>query len=198
MNSLPPVYAITASMLFPSAKDFLERLKIALDGGLGLLQVRDKELDQGQREYLARSCVELCKGYGCRVLINGSVTLAEKIGADGVHVPSRELGDGFSRPAGLVGVSCHDVAQLEKGLCGLDADFAVLSPVARTLTHVDAKPLGWEAFSKMTSNFAKPIYALGGLTLEDVGLAQSKGACGIASMRDIWGLAARPAIEARA
>ena len=189
MSVLPALYGITATSLFPSVDKFLERLVTALDGGLRLLQVREKSMGKQEREEFAARCVALCKGHACRVLVNGDVELARKVAADGVHVPGSECRNAsFKMLNGLVGVSCHDAKGLEAGLAELEADFAVLSPVNRTLTHADAQPLGWEGFAALARKHDKPIYALGGLSVSDVKLAMAHGACGVASMRDVWGV----------
>lgn len=192
MSGYPAIYGITAASLFSSVDLFFERLAAALDAGLGMLQVRDKDMDRARRLDFASKCVAMCHGHGCKVLVNGDCDLAAQAGADGVHVPSFDLQEtGLEKPDGIVGVSCHDATELAVGLGDLDADFAVLSPVCATLTHVRARPMGWEVFSDLASQHDKPVYALGGLTMDDVSLAQSHGACGIASMRDVWGLPAR-------
>ena len=186
---MPAIYGITATSLFPSVDKFLERLVAALDGGLQLLQVREKSMGKLEREEFAARCVALCKGHACRVLINGDAELARKVAADGVHVPGSDCRkSSFKRPYGLVGVSCHDAKGLETGLAELGADFAVLSPVNKTLTHDEAQPLGWKGFAALAKNHDKPIYALGGLSVSDVNLAMANGACGVASMRDVWGV----------
>lgn len=188
MSALPPVYGITAAALFPGVDAFLERLAHALAGGLRLLQVRDRQLEPGEREEFAARCVGMCREHGCRVLVNDGADIARKVGADGVHVPSSALRNARPRSfGGLVGVSCHSADELEAGLGALGADFAVLSPVSRTLTHVDAEPLGWEGFAELAARHDKPVYALGGLSVGDADLAISHGACGVASMRDVWG-----------
>lgn len=188
MSALPPVYGITAAALFPGVDAFLERLAQALASGLRLLQVRDKHLAPSEREDFAARCVEMCRGHGCRVLVNDGGDIAGKVGADGVHVPSSALRNtGPQCFDGLVGVSCHSADELEAGLDVLGADFAVLSPVGRTLTHVDSEPLGWDGFAELAARHDKPVYALGGLSVSDADLAISHGACGVASMRDVWG-----------
>ena len=192
MSALPAIYGITATSLFPSVDKFLERLVAALDGGLRLLQVREKSMGKQEREEFAARCVALCQGHACRVLINGDAELARKVAADGVHIPVSECRkSSFNRPQGIVGVSCHDEKELEAGLAEFEADFAVLSPVNRTLTHVDAQPLGWEGFAALARKHDKPIYALGGLSVNDAKLAMAHGACGVASMRDVWGVPAQ-------
>ncbi|MFZ3261681.1 MAG: thiamine phosphate synthase, partial [Thiobacillus sp.] len=86
---------------------------------------------------------------------------------------------------GWVGVSCHDTAELAHA-AAIEADFALLSPVLPTLTHPGAATLGWDAFSALAAASPIPVYGLGGLGRDDVALAQSRGAHGVALLRGAW------------
>mgnify|MGYP000524713470 FL=1 len=183
--TLPPVYAISHAAGL-GIEVFLTRLERALQQGLRLIQVRDKELDEAARLQLARAVVERAKPYGARVLVNGSVALARDAGADGVHLDAASLARLIQRPeVDWLGASCHNANELalaaERG-----ADFALLSPVLPTLTHPGAPTLGWETFSNWAAASPIPVYGLGGLTAADVGLAQSHGAHGVALLRAAW------------
>ncbi|MCA1979682.1 MAG: thiamine phosphate synthase, partial [Thiobacillus sp.] len=91
-----------------------------------------------------------------------------------------------ARPdAAWVGVSCHDAAELAHA-AALDADYALLSPVLPTLTHPGAPTLGWETFAALAATSPIPVYGLGGLERDDVALAQSHGAHGVALLRGAW------------
>ena len=121
-----------------------------------------------------------------RVLVNGDTVLAQAIGADGVHLRAAQLAALERRPAlPLVGASCHDASELEKA-GSLGCDFAVLGPVAATLTHPGAPALGWTAFAERASASTIPVYALGGMAPADLALARSHGAQGVAFQRAAW------------
>ena len=183
--SLPPIYAIShASAL--GTEVFLARLENALQRGLKLIQVRDKELDEASRLQLARAVAERARPYAARVLVNGSAELARAAGADGVHLDAAALAQLSQRPdVDWVGASCHSETELARA-AELGADFALLSPVLPTLTHPGAATLGWETFSAWAAGSPIPIYALGGLTAADVELARNHGAHGVALLRAAW------------
>ena len=67
----------------------------------------------------------------------------------------------------------------------IDADFCVLGPVRRG--HGDAAPLGWDSFAALASQTPIPVYALGGMKLEDLPAARRNGAQGIALISDVGG-----------
>lgn len=184
MLSLPPVYGISHAEALGDA--FLPRLEAALEGGLRLIQVRDKSLPDDARLALAREVVRRARAHDARVLVNGSVELARAAGADGVHLDAAALARFEQRPEmEWVGASCHDGAELARA-AELGADFALLSPVLPTQTHPGAPTLGWETFSRLAAASPIPVYGLGGLNREDVDLAISHGAHGVALLRGAW------------
>ena len=188
--TLPPLLGISHAESL-GVDSFLARLDVALANGLRLIQLRDKTLPEDARLALARETVRRAHGRGARVLVNGSVELARAAGADGVHLDSAAAARLAARPdcaepdPFLVGVSCHDAAELAHA-AAIDADFALLSPVLPTLTHPGAATLGWETFSALAAASPIPVYGLGGLGRDDVVLAQSHGAHGVALLRGAW------------
>ncbi len=188
--SLPIFYGISAAALCGSVEAFLKRLDAALQhADLQLVQVRDKGLEDADRERLAHACVQRCRAHGAKVLISDDEELARRVEADGIHVSSTRLGAGLASDWEIVGASVHNQAEADLACSELDADFLVLSPVLATLTHVDAQPLGWESFGEIAAACApRPVYALGGLEPSDLDIARMHGAHGIAAMRSLWSL----------
>lgn len=182
--SLPPVCAITAAEIF-GIVNMLQRLRDGLQNKQWrLVQLRDKNLTAKQRRHFATAAAEMCRDHGALLLINDDESLAAN--AAGLHLSSRQLMKCKARPDFTwVGASCHSAAEVQKAE-SLQLDFAVLSPVCKTLTHVEAKPLGWENFSLIAKNCGIPLYALGGLTAEDLPHAQNHHAHGIGMMRQAW------------
>jgi 8-oxo-dGTP diphosphatase len=161
----------------------LGRLKAALDGGLQLVQIRDKGLPPGERRDFAESVTKLAHAHGALVVINDDAELARLVGADGVHLPAAALAACTARPAfAWVGASCHSAAEITRaGELGLD--YALLGPVLPTATHPEAAGLGWDNFAQTIAGNTLPVLALGGLTPDMLASAQEHGAHGIALMR---------------
>jgi len=182
---LPPVYAITHAAEL-GRPELLRRLEQALARGLRLVQVREKELREGELRDLAVRVIGLAHAHGARVLVNGSPQLARELGADGVHLTSALLKETRLRPdLGLVGASCHDADELARAQA-LGADLAVLGPVAPTPSHPGAAGLGWTRFAALLTDCPLPVYALGGLKPADLETAWRHGAHGISMMRGAW------------
>ena len=165
----------------------LEKLDLALAMGLRLVQLREAELPADQREIFVNEAVCLCHQHGARVLVNGDVELARRARADGVHFASAPLMALRERPGfELVAASCHTPAELAHAV-HLNLDFVAVGTVQPTLSHPGRAALGWEAFAALIRDFPLPVFALGGLSPDDLEVARLHGAHGIAAIRSIWG-----------
>jgi len=185
---LPAFYLITDSRRFGREK-FLLALELALRGGARLVQLREPHLAPQEYQSYARQVSDLCHRYGAKVLLNADPEWVQACGADGVHLNSRRLMEWQRRPLGneyWIGASCHNAEELNQA-ANLGADFAVLSPVAPTASHPNAAPLGWEAFSRLCAGVALPVYALGGMRVQDLNRSYQAGAQGLAMVSEIWG-----------
>ncbi len=185
---LPGHYLVTPEPGNDSGQ-FLSRLEQCLRAGVRLVQLRAKQLGSAEYELLAQHVISLAKRYGTKVLLNADPGLVTKLGADGVHLASRQLLSLGRRPLppGLwVAASCHDEHELAHA-AHIGVDFAVVAPVLPTLSHPEARGLGWERLFQLTEMAPFPVYALGGMSEEHLQLAHSHGAQGIAAIRSIWG-----------
>ncbi len=184
----PTIYLITGDM-YNDEKNFLELLKISLNKGIKLVQIRIKSLNRDRYKEVALQAVKLCKEYNATVLLSTYTDLINEVGADGVHLPSIELMKLNARPVStryLLSVACHNKEQVIHA-SNIGADFAVLCPVFATPSSPMGRPLGWKNFSSLVKFSKIPIYALGGVTPEDIEVAKSHGAIGIAAIRSVWG-----------
>jgi 8-oxo-dGTP diphosphatase len=184
--ALPDFYAIShAGEIGIDAQ--LLALARALEAGLRLVQLREPALDGARRAAFVHAAVDLCHQYGARVLVNGDTGLAQAAGADGVHLPARDLAALERRPDfPLVAASCHSAAELDRA-AALGCDFAVVGPVRPTASHPGAAGIGWDALAAMLAVPPLPTFALGGLARTDLDAAQRAGAHGIAAIRAAWG-----------
>ena len=183
--ALPAVYGITQAET-RGLDAFKQQLVEALQRGLKLVQLREKQLPPCVLRGFAAEVIALAHHHGARVLINSDVALARDTGADGVHLTAAQLRTLTQRPdCDWVAASCHDRAEIQAAT-RLGADFAVLGPVMPTPTHPGAPTLGWTGFAACVQDTAIPVYALGGIQLSDLQLARQSGAHGVAMLRGAW------------
>lgn len=165
---------------------FFARLRDAFARGLNMIQVREKQLSPQQRKQFARNVIAEAKPYKAKIFMNSDLALAYELGAAGVHFSSAQLMALQSRPQDLLcGASCHNPVELMHA-ASLGLDYVMLSPVKPTKSHVGADTLGWESFARWIKDYSLPVFALGGMQLEDLEIARTHGAHGIALQRSIW------------
>ncbi|HYA39501.1 MAG TPA: Nudix family hydrolase [Candidatus Methylomirabilis sp.] len=185
---LPPLYLITDSRRFGKS-EFLAPLERALQSGARLVQLREPHMPPEEYRDYARRIASLCHRHEAKLLLNAEPEWVLACEADGVHLNSRRLMQCRERPLDdryWVAASCHNVEELRQAK-RLAVDFAVLSPVADTASHPDATPIGWNKFAQWRAGANLPVYALGGMQVQDLDRARRHGAQGLAMVSEIWG-----------
>lgn len=185
--NLPDIYLITED---PAVKcpHFLDELNNTLQSGIRLVQFRCKSLDKQQYKELARQAVTLCHQYGAQILLNERVDCVAELNADGAHLTSVQVMDCKQRPLSddyWLSASVHNQQELARAHY-LGVDFIVVSPVLSTPSHPAAIPLGWQGLKRLINEAAMPVYALGGMSRQDLATAFQAGAQGVAGISNFW------------
>jgi 8-oxo-dGTP diphosphatase len=181
---LPDRYAILDEP-GTDVRTFLGRVRDYAERGIELIRLRASALTAGDYIRLAREAVPLAEARGMALMIHGSPEWVRETGAAGLHLRTHELMCLTRRPidrSRWLAASCHDAVQLRQAV-RIGVDFVVLGPVAPTATHAGAIPMGWSAFADLVEAVALPVFALGGLSDEDMTRAKLHGAQGIAGIR---------------
>jgi 8-oxo-dGTP diphosphatase len=150
-----------------------------LEDGVRLIQLRTPNL-----ETCAPDAIQQCREQGATLLLNSDPEYAAALGADGVHLNSQRLLALDRRPLPSdrwVAASCHDARELAHARA-IGCDFAVLGPVAMTTSHAEADPLGWPRFAALADCAGMPVYALGGMGVDDIETAWAHHGQGIAGI----------------
>ena len=171
---------------------FPERLKAALDGGpVAAFQLRVKDTQEHELARLAEPLQRLCADAGCAFIVNDSMALAKRIGADGVHLGQSDGDPREARallgPSAQIGRTCHDSRHLamEAGEAGCDyVAFGAFYPTTTKPSHYRPKP---EILSWWSSLFEIPCVAIGGITPDNVQPLLAAGADFIAVCQAVWG-----------
>jgi thiamine-phosphate pyrophosphorylase len=184
--SLRGLYAITPEGLASAL--LYEKVQRALEGGLALLQYRNKRLSKEARLQEATRIAVLARGYGVPFIVNDDVGLALQVGAQGVHLGREdgELGAARERlPGKLLGASCYDSLELGKRAVGEGADYVAFGSVFASLTKPDAVRAPLCLFGAARS-LGVPLCAIGGITLANAEQAVQAGADLIAVISDLF------------
>jgi 8-oxo-dGTP diphosphatase len=178
--ALPWEYGITDATSYGTAV-MLDKLERRLAQGLKLVQVREPGLSAEDRKLFCDQALARARRYGCKVMVKGPHP-----GADGIHFTAGELMGMNEKPKNaFVAASCHDRTELERAM-QLELDFAVLGPVKETGSHPGRAAMGWKGFEKLARGASIPVYAIGGLTRDDLEEAWRAGAHGLAMIRGSW------------
>lgn len=171
---------------------FMALLTRAIEQGISLVQWREPGWQQksGSDSVLRglNEALSLCRSAGVRLLVNSVHPAPWWSMADGVHLRASDAMALDARPAlpegHWVGVSTHSPLELEHART-IAADFAVLGPVLATQSHPDGTPLGWETFEAWREAAGLPVFAIGGQSTASYQTALSRGAHGIAGIRQL-------------
>ena len=181
---------------------FADRLVEALDAGpVAAFQFRVKDVDQHEAARLADPLQRLCAERDVAFIVNDSVALAKRLGADGVHLGQ---GDGDPRearallgPGAQIGVTCHDSRHLamEAGEAGADyVAFGAFFPTTtkETRHRPDPSILSW-----WSTLFEVPCVAIGGITPANAAPLVEAGADFLAVCQSVWKHPEGPAAAVR-
>lgn len=184
---LPNQIAITGK--FVNQEDLLQKVENVLSKGVKCLQLREKGLEDDGLVRSAQAILPLTKQQESLLLLNtDKPELLNEVEVDGIQLPSKALFDFDSRPVPenkLLGASVHNIEEIQHAL-KISADFLLLSPVLPTQTHPDMRSLGWDKFSQLVNDCPVPVYALGGMQMQNLQQAQQSGAQGIAAIGTFW------------
>jgi thiamine-phosphate pyrophosphorylase len=171
---------------------FPERLKAALEPGLATaFQLRVKNIQEHELARLAEPLQRICADAEVAFIVNDSVSLAKRLGADGVHVGQSDASVSEARrimgPDAMIGATCHDSRHLamEAGEAGADyVAFGAFYPTTTKPSHYRPDPsiLTW-----WSTLFEIPCVAIGGITPDNAKPLVEAGADFVAVCQAVWG-----------
>jgi thiamine-phosphate pyrophosphorylase len=181
-------------LITPARPDLEDFLEAAIDGGVDLVQIREKELPDGALLSLLERSRAVTRHRDVPLVINDRADLAVLCGADFVHVGQDDLPVAHARRFGLgVGLSTHT----EREIDAADADYLGVGPVYATPTKAGRPPVGLELVRYAAEHVRVPWFAIGGIDSTNAADVVAAGATRIAVVRAI-GEAVDPERVARA
>ena len=161
----------------------------ALEAGVRMIQIREKDLDTRQLIDLVQHLLPLIRQHHGKVFVNDRVDLALALDADGVHLRSESLPLPIARRMlggnRLIGLSVHSAEEV-KYAENEGADFVVLGPIFETPSKQPyGHPLGLHILETACQGSRLPIFAIGGIKTKQVPAVLASGAYGIAVISSI-------------
>lgn len=182
------LYLVTNSDKFESDDAFLDAIASALEGGVDILQLREKTMSASKIITLGKKIKQLCLQYGTTFIVNDRVDIALILEADGVHLGQDDLDVKSAREIlgdnAIVGISTHAPEQASKAVED-GADYIGVGPVFATPTKQGKTPVGLEYVKWASENIEIPAFAIGGINLENCEQVFEAGLKRIAIVRAI-------------
>ena len=193
------LYAITDSQLL--AGRLLPYVEAALDGGVTLLQYRDKSQDEARRLRDAEALKALCERYKTQLIINDDAELAARLGVgvhlgqtDGPLTPARTL---LGRNA-IIGATCHAQLDLAEQAAREGASYVAFGRFFNSVTKPGAPACDLTLLDDARSRIKLPIAVIGGITLDNAAPLVAHGADLLAVIHGLFGADSTAEVTRRA
>lgn len=182
------LYAVT-DRSHTHGQTLYEQIEEALQGGVTIVQLREKELDEDEFISEAVKVKELCHRFGVPLIINDSVDVALKSGADGVHVGIEDMpvaqirtrvGSDF-----IIGATAKSTEQA-KAAENAGADYIGVGAVFASPTKKNAIRITAGRLREICSSVSIPAVAIGGIRLDNADEIKGCGMAGIAVVSAIF------------
>ena len=182
------LYAVT-DRHWLNGRTLVDVVKESLDGGVTMIQLREKSLDEGKFLEEAKELQALCRERHVPFIVNDNVDIAKAMDADGLHVGQDDMAALDVRaklgPDKLIGVSAHTV---EEALLAekQGADYLGVGAVFPTSSKSDVGEMSYETLKAICKAVSIPVVAIGGISGENVGKLAGSGICGVAVISAIY------------
>ncbi|MGN7937318.1 thiamine phosphate synthase [Pseudomonas sp. 22447] len=193
------LYAITDSQLL--AGKFLAYVEAALEGGVTLLQYRDKSSDEARRLREAEALRNLCERYKTQLIINDDAELAARLGVgvhlgqtDGPLAPVRAL---LGRKA-IIGSTCHSSLELAEQAASEGASYVAFGRLFNSNTKPGAPSANLELLEQARVKLHIPVCAIGGITLDNAAPLVAHGVDLLAVVHGLFGADSTAEVTRRA
>jgi len=177
------LYLITST-----SERLFSTVEAALQGGLTVLQYREKTADDGERLSHAHKLRQLCHHYGALFIMNDRVDLALAVDADGVHLGQQDVPIALARqllgPQRLIGRSTTNPDEMQRAISE-GADYIGVGPVYETPTKAGKSAAGTEYVEYAAQNSPIPWFAIGGIDANNLNEVLSAGAQRVSVVRAI-------------
>ena len=179
----------------PNGQDPEPLLRAALDGGVDIVQLREKEAGTRVIERAADTFRRICDTYGVPFILNDDPELAMSVRADGVHIGQEDMTVAEAReiigPNHLLGLSTHSEEQIAAAhqtvRDGVPIDHISVGPITETPTKPGRPAVGLELIRHAATTATLPFFAIGGIDPDnavDVLEAGARRLCVVRAIRD--------------
>lgn len=180
---LSDLYLILDPSVSPT-RSLNDALRKAAQAGVKIVQYRNKSASMKDAYAEALPLRKLAAELDVLFIVNDRCDLALAVDADGVHLGQGDLPLGLARkvmgPDKLIGISTHNPEQVRAASAG-KPDYLGFGPIFKPGSKQDHDPVvGIEGLRQIRALTSLPVFAIGGITVENVGEVMKAGATGVA------------------
>lgn len=178
----------------PGGRDLSELLAQAIAGGVDVVQLREKHLEDELLAEAASVAADVCDAHGALFVLNDRPDIAAAVRADGVHVGQDDTPVARAReivgPDMLIGLSTHAPSEIDAAVPRAPdgtpyVDYIGVGPVHATPTKLGRPAVGTELVSYASVHAHVPFFAIGGIDSENVITVLDAGAGRVCVLRAI-------------
>jgi thiamine-phosphate pyrophosphorylase len=162
----------------PHREDLADFVPAVLRGGVDVVQLREKDLDDETRVADARLMIPICRDFGVPFIMNDSPELALAVGADGVHVGQEDVSVARCRELlgaeAIVGLSTHSTLEFD-GALNQSATYFSAGPIIATPTKPGRSGTGVSYAVASQARSDRPVFVTGGVNAENVAALVAAG-----------------------
>ena len=158
-------------------RDILEVAKDVFRGGADIVQLRDKISSDSEFLKCARALKDMAKRYRCMFIINDRVDIARIVDANGVHLGQNDMPIKDARKIvgkKIIGISTHSLKEARVAKSS-GADYIGIGPVFKSKTRRKLHPIGLSVLKSVNKNIDIPIFAIGGISLNNINEIKKSG-----------------------
>jgi len=188
-NRIAGVYGIVDTGVL-SPEKMLGAAVAALDGGVRVIQYRDKGSDQRRRLQQARALAVICNDRNCCFIVNDDVALALAVAADGVHIGAQDMSIGNARlqlgSSAIIGASCYNSLGQAQDAVAAGADYVAFGSFYTSVIKPDAVCAKPVLLTRARASIAVPIVAIGGINATNGDALVTAGADALAVISGLF------------
>jgi thiamine-phosphate pyrophosphorylase len=183
------LYAITDAALI-SRERFAETVEAAVRSGATMVQLREKDIPAEEVARLGKELLAVTRQYGALLIVNDHPSVALEIGADGVHVgrddPPVAEARALLGPNIIIGASCYGDVDKAVEAEQAGADYVAFGTPFPSPTKVKRTDISLDIFQAAKQRVNVPIFAIGGININNAAQVIGAGADGIAVVSGIF------------
>jgi thiamine-phosphate pyrophosphorylase len=163
------LYLITSSEKFISKDDFLDAIASALQGGVDIIQLREKSIPDNVIVEIGHKIRTLCDEFGATFIVNDRADIAKIVQADGVHLGYDDISVADAREVlgenAIIGKTTHHPDDIEKAIKD-GADYITLGPIS--LNNKNQNAIDFSIVEWAQDNVKIPTFVTGDINLNNI------------------------------